>query len=403
MADTILGNIRKRAGTILENPFVQGAAGAAAIGANPLAGLLFGPLIADDRERRKLKLEEARGRVEAQNLAIDETKARRAAINRLPKLLGPDPFLTQGIDENDAVLPLPPAMEAERKQQGRRADLFGALADLSPQAAAQSIFGDLLPRKPTSIAELEAVGVTEPTMQDLIDLEKAKNPTDRSDLLDQILTGLNIDLKTKELDDVNKQERQERLLRETTVVDTLDVIKSLANVTDKLENSMLAPGSTALDFKRTLADVGSTAAGLFGVDDEGLAELVSDLDTFRKESGVLYAQAIQNMESAGIPVTNAITRVLGQFQPGETITADANRRVMKLILKQNLRTADIYDIEVENRAEIEQLIKDLDKAGRESVKSYKTPEEAQAAFEAGEYEAGETIVIDGKRVSTRLK
>ena len=90
----LLGTIENKIGGLLHNPNVQGMAAAALGGVNPLLGLLIGPSIKMDRERRVMENQAMRNKLTTQQNAMD-------AINALPGMLGPSPL------EMPTQMPLP--------------------------------------------------------------------------------------------------------------------------------------------------------------------------------------------------------------------------------------------------------------------------------------------------------
>ena len=399
MTDTILGQVKRGLGTILDNPITQGIGITAAAGFNPAAGLLLAPILKNEREKRALKLEQRRANLDKDKLLIDSTKRRNRAIDSLPALLGPDPA-TVPIDANDALLPLPAELAASRKSQ-RDAELFGALTDIAPGASANALLQNMMPaqtKPPAMLAMLEALGL-DPTLENIEALSKAqgKGGGGLAEQLDLIVKGLELQqLRTTIADDKTESSREQQGF-ENSVFDTLDTIATLTDANDRLEGSFLSPGSTALDVKRPVADVLSSVPGLNNLFGQDFAQQVEDLDVLRKSSADLVSNLIESMNAAGIPVTRSLQRLQEQSSASDEVSPGAITSILKTTLRQTLRAADQNDVKLtmKEREKYETLLERLDNFDL----SFNDAEEAMAAFDAGNYQVGDVIFIGGERIT----
>lgn len=153
----LLGNLRgagQKVRGLLDNPMVQGGLMAAATGFNPLIGLLAGPAIKNDRERRELELDALRDEVSGR-------KDRRSAQGEITGLLadttpviGPDRFI-EGIGEDIAIPGRMQQVPATATPQGQER-MMGLLARAAPEQftsqMTSGLMGQMFPQeRPNSL------------------------------------------------------------------------------------------------------------------------------------------------------------------------------------------------------------------------------------------------------------
>ena len=267
----LLGNIQKAVQGLLGNEFVQGAAGAAAFGANPLVGLLAGPVIKGSRDRYAQENEDRRRSLAARE-RLPELLAQRTESQTLPGM----GLLNL---EDDSVQQLP-----GRRAQGLyantvegQAELQGLLTDIAPQTAVQGMLANQRPpaarSAPAVVRVADELGLTgkerdqfirdnfnpnvsTESMQSLIDLQRAQLELQRS---------------TDERDQENAQREVKRRQFGNSLHTTIDNLFELSAVNDQLAGTGQRPGFGA----GARSGIGSAVA--FGADMVGADQFAGDV------------------------------------------------------------------------------------------------------------------------------
>ena len=135
---------------LLGSPVVQGLAGAAALGANPLLGLLAVPGLQDSREQALLANQAARDDLLRRKRRVDAEQELRGLLSDQTTVQDPSTtFALSGLDSVQfANIPgrrhsIPTAQTPQGQQR-----VLGLLGDIAPQAVAEGLLSRSLPTQP---------------------------------------------------------------------------------------------------------------------------------------------------------------------------------------------------------------------------------------------------------------
>lgn len=216
LLDKLTGGIE----SLLGNPVVQGVGTAAAANLNPLIGLLAAPIIRDERERRQLDNEATRE-------LIADSQSRRASTEGLQELLTstekqfvpPLGLLgVEGLPSPGSVGGFERDVPAITTPQGQQ-ELLGLLAGSAPAAFANQMGASILGNQgtPSRVSERMRVGQELGLTGDELVQFAGGGGGGSSDVLRDVLTGLQIKTEEAKLTERNREIQAEQDARAESV------------------------------------------------------------------------------------------------------------------------------------------------------------------------------------------
>jgi len=361
LLDKIGGGIE----SLLGNEFVQGAAGAAAFGFNPLIGLLAGPGIKNDRERRELENE--LGREELKGL-----RSRRQGAEGLSDLLqstrkqfvpplgllnvegAPDESRLGSVGGFERSVPALQTPEGLAEAQG-------LLAQASPQSLA-GLLGSGTGRAPPAVLRVAdqifgPADSPEKTKWIQENFGSAGSPLEAF-LADQ-QRQLNEQRIREEDAAASEREREERdrLAGEQVfagnLTTSIDDLIELSQINQDLAGGLQDPGLPGAEIRRGAGSIAGAVGDVAGFDTTDIKGDVAARDRFKKLTAAVSFDVLKDAE-----LDRTTNQILEQFfvqLPGD-IATPANALVIADQLEGRLRLADAKGIPIPNRAEIEQII-----------------------------------------------
>lgn len=359
MADGILGllgsSIDKVQG-LLSNPVVQGIGAAAATGFNPLLGLLAAPGIQSARDRKASENELLRQQV-LQN------RRRSQATQDLRGLLADDTAVSSPIgllNVEGGVDMLPAGRRVPTVQtQGGQERLLGLLSQIAPDQVAQSLLSQSTANPPTSIAELDALGLPR-TPEGFARLQEIKNTLSPTDQVNLALANAQLVALQRGNQEAAREAAAARQQERFSIKDTLKQGRNILRLTENLEGTFLEPGRVGTGARRPLVSLAGEVAGFFGNEEfaEEQQQLVADFDTFKKDS---VNFVLTMTDQFGTDLTNLQLQTLQKANAGQDVSPAAIRSVVTDVLRRTLNEAEAKGIEIPERAEFEALLNGLTK------------------------------------------
>ncbi|MGB0855347.1 MAG: hypothetical protein ACPGSI_18765 [Pikeienuella sp.] len=378
----LLGKIGQGAKGLLNNPFVQGVAGVAAVGANPLLGLLAGGFIKNDRERRQLENDVTRAELRGLNrrdsaqddlksLLQDRTTEQSSA--RVGGLLdinggGPSEFRIPGRRELVPTIGTP---------EGKRQAL-GLLGDLAPNVAAQGLLGQIFPAPRTNSAEqklstFEAAIGRRATESEIANMMGAASPD--AAISTQLLqlqiaeTMQRINNTSDEADRKRIEADVENKAVESSVLGSLNNLVEMGNLNNQLDESgILTKPGFASEGRRNLAGLASMVGG--ALDIEGSDDLEQSATDAQRFDQLADSLAIMRLEFESFNAgTDSRFDAWRKTKPRHDIGTPTNALVIADTIDATLDVADARHIEVPDRKMFEGFSRQL----REQYKSPPPP------------------------------
>jgi len=341
-------------------PLLRGAAGAAAVGANPLFGLLAGPAIRNTTERRTLENQARRAelrRLSRQDRARSEL---RGLLEDNTTLQGPTteiPLLNPDGGATPLQIPGRRASVPTINTQGGQRELMGLLAEVAPDEVARSMLATPPARSETSLVRnLRAAGI-DPASQEGRDiiLQQLRGQGASEDVIKQIqlqMTALQLDEMRREREEKERTRDQQRKGLErslqTGVSDIIDMTESVR----ELKGTFLQPGLPGGDFRRNAAAVTGAVRGAFGGDPSELQDNIRRYDLLNKKlSGLI----IDTLDRFGGTMTDAKFRTLQEASATTDISPEAIESILQDLGDIYSQQAVDEGIEVRRLGELRKL------------------------------------------------
>lgn len=357
-----------RVGGFLQSPEARGAAtgllGAAALGANPLLGLVAAPALANANRRAQTNQTAAELELEERAQRITARRRQQEAIDSLPGLLSAETV-------PDALVgpPRPGAMRAT----DQRAGLLSAVANIAPQQAASGILAQMSPRQeralPADLRTMQALGFPA-TPEGYAAFKSIGAETNG---LDDTLTRLRIEETLQGLErnarDVQAQEAAEtevRGLRGSSARAVADEAIRVADLLDDLDGTNMRPGTddTVRGLLRGARGIAGSVLDTIG-QDAAAADMrgpAATADTLAKSVAALSNAGVDSLVGDG--ATNRQREEAARSLPSMSMEPDAIRASTKMLLDRLIREAQITDIPQED---LERLREAREKIGGKSV------------------------------------
>ncbi len=381
----VLGRIKKA----INSPTGQGVLGAAAIGFNPLLGVLAAPAIANGRERRQLENDERRARMDLLSEQVGEIQARSAARDRSTEALG---VLAEQLGGGD------PDRQA----------LFSVLGNIAPNQLAQSVLGQALPQStkaPSSIAELDALGLPR-TPENLRIIAEAKaagggiNPQ-----LEQLMQAVQLQLLQRQLADAdtaaNAKAQAEADAKQAELDAINDQVAAIGRANESLnslDGKFTAPGSQFNPAKRAVSGFSGALLNLVspGSGDD-LQQQAADSGAFFKDSQILLGDMIAQQEAqTGRGVTRAQQQVLADGTLNENMQPETLRKVSVVQLEKLRRDLERVGGDT---SQIDQLTKSIQGKIGGKVFEFKDKAELEQAIRSRTIIGGDQFRVGGGSIN----
>lgn len=343
-------------------PFARGVAGAAAVGANPLLGLLAGSSLTSTRDRKQLENDRRREELRAlkrRNDAQEELRGLLASNTTVQEptrsvgLLGPEQTETISIPGRRESVPTASTAQGQR-------DMLGLLSQASPdtfaaQATQTVLGGDQQRAAPSDIRAMQILGFPL-TPEGFTDFNNRK-ANDSDGLLREIqarMAGLELEGLEDEREQSERERRKERTEFESGINRNLGNVSKLAELNRGLTNTFLESGLPASELRR---DAASTFGGLMqlaGLDPSEQKRQVAQFDELRKGLNNLI---IDTTDRFGNNLTNDKLALLENASASVDISPAATASILADVAEIYLEQADFEKVPVKNRRELEALIK----------------------------------------------
>lgn len=375
MADEngLLGDISGVLHSILGNEFVQGAGLVGATGLNPLIGLLAGPIIKDDRERRELENDLVRE-------SLKDSRSRREGATRLAGILGQEAIpagapldvlnLEGGILAQTPGIPgvVPSASQSRvpfiSTPQGRQ-EALGASAQAAPAALVNQLAGGILgqesPRRQSVDARLQVGRELGLTGDDLIEFVGGGGG---DSFLETLLGGLRAEDIQGKIIERNQQIQTETDLRAEAgnrLNSSAESILSLETRIDSLEGTGVFANPLDLETAFGVASIApeSLVRGVTGFVGEPMSkEDIADLRNRQQEFNIFANDVLVNTagDLDAIGRTDAGRSLLAGTKPSSDLGAQPNIAAAALAAKRVLDADTDRQLQPEVRRRLEALI-----------------------------------------------
>lgn len=371
----ILGNVRK----FIAAPETRGVLGAAAMGANPLLGLLAAPALRSRREKQDLARERFRLENEAARKALKDKQRQREAVQRLQTMLG-DFSMVQGpgstLNLESVSGPSTPVSVPGRKAmvpmlstgEGRQ-EALGLLADAAPDQFGGILGRQLFPQEQSRALprDVEAAIAADPQFLSRPGVaealrERALNPQGdiqtQLDATRALIQRLELEAKSQELEAADEEQRRNKARVRTSISGDLKRAREAIDLQQDLAQTALSSGLPFADFMSVLQAGGSAIAERFGFDAERARELVAKRDRLRKLFSSNVIQSIPTLGELG-GLTNDKLELIRASSPSLENQPEANALLFADQLGFALQGAEIAGIDIPNRGEIEAFMEDI--------------------------------------------
>jgi hypothetical protein len=353
---TKMSGLLGRIGQGLQSPAGTGALVAGAFGVNPLLGLLAGPAIKNNREKRALELETMREGLLAR-------QQQREAVQALPGAMRPDPLM-EGIEQ------YLPAQDAQRNAMDRQAKVMGLLGQISPAALAEGVAGQVFPsqgregRTPNDLAIMQALGLPM-TPEGFAQLKEMQGGNDQRGMLDlliadlqrQDLQGRLNDRERARLEEAEKK-RDERRQAEVSVRSTLRNANELNELNRFLQGTAQETGLPWSDVSRTFLGGLGAIQSAFGYDPRKAQSLSSAYDRFTQLSTNFGLEMIEKLRGTGAISQQKFDTLMGNTVNPKN-TPEANALALADIIDAGIDGADAMGFSIEEREQFVELSKSL--------------------------------------------
>lgn len=248
-----------------------------------------------------------------------------------------------------------------RTAGGEDGELFGLLADISPELAVNVMTsrGSGQGQDPADLKLMDAIGLprTPDGFAQLQALKADENSNAAMQALQLQIQGLQLTNMKREQEKEEQVARETRVAREQSIVRGLDQTHKIAELTKKLEGTALASGLPAAEWRRT--GVGAIAAlkGVLGLDTD---EINAELAAFDEQKKNLSDQ-LNNLIAAG-QLDNVTDSKLKQYQNSladQNTQPSAIMEIQSVISQAYLDQADRIGFELPNREAIEAEMEEM--------------------------------------------
>ena len=321
---------------LLSNPAVQGVAGAAAFGANPLLGLLAAPGIKSSRDRREMQNENARRSLDARK--------------RLPGLLGEQVGSGQSVTAPGMNLDLLEGgiqeLPGKRYQQSMPyvntpeggAELQGLLTDIAPETAVAGMLSSQGQQSKPSAFEEKFGFITSLRDAGLIDDEQWLQGS--LQMSGALPTQLDPNLKTLTTLGVREAERAEResqLKSGDLLIDTKAGVDKAANrisriiqLTGELTGTAVEPGLPFAEVRLPFINAWSALEQWASGKPSALRGNLAKLDELKKDFSALLLEMGGSLGDKGYgTITNQKLAIAQQAMANENVRPAAIMAIMK--------------------------------------------------------------------------
>jgi len=372
----LLGDISSGLESLLGNEFVQGAGMVGALGFNPLIGLLAGPAIKSDRERRELENDVTRE-------GLKGARQRREGADQLADLLGQQVF-PAGADLNimglegdvlgtaPGILGISPTESVGQRvplistPQGQQ-QAFGAAVQAAPAAAVNQLMAGLLgqqdPRRQSVDARLEIGRELGLEGQELVDFVGKGGGGDS--FLETLLGGLRAEDLGGKITERNQQLAEDERLRKEAgnrLNSSAESILSLEQRIDSLKGKGVLANPLDLETAFGVASVipESLVQGATGlVGDSMTKEDIAALRNQQQEFNIFANDVLVNTagDLTAMGRTDAGRSLLAGTKPSADLGPQANVAAAGLAAKRVLDADTDNQLQPETRRRLEALIR----------------------------------------------
>lgn len=267
-----MNELLQRLSGALQSPAAQGLAGAAALGFNPLLGLIAAPALAQSRQRAEDNRTAAQLEIEARTEELLRARRQREAQERLPAMLA----ALSGA-QPDAMVG-PPRPGQMRTTDARNA-LLSTLSQAAPQQFTQAAVNQAFPqaRQPSrlqaGVAAIREFAGRDPTEAEILQMAGAAPAQENG--LDTLLSRLQVEGLLRELENDTAEKEEAAEAEETAQrVETAEAAglaeeaRTVFSKLDALEGTVLDAGSSDSfsGLARGAGGIVGTVLGTIGVD-----------------------------------------------------------------------------------------------------------------------------------------
>lgn len=341
---------------ILDNKLgdlLKGGGAAAALGANPLLGILAGPTIRRNRERRELENRRMRDEITARDDLV-------GLLNRNETVRAPGKELLS-IDGPSTELPGKRVSVPAHRTQGGQQELMGILARINPEAAVQAALPQQGRADPSVIREMQALGY--PLTKEGFQQYQQDKGTD-NDPLAAFLAAESLRQRQNENQRAEEEARQtaeeRRVSRETrnsSLNKVLRNVSDLSDANDKLTESFLRPGAF-VDARRTGLQAFELAKRWAGGDTKEEQEILKAAGNFEKGAANLLQDLLPQLEGINANTDGRLAQIQKSLanlgtEPG------TNAKILSETIFEILDIADINNFNIQGRDQMLRLASNL--------------------------------------------
>lgn len=247
----------------------------------------------------------------------------------------------------------------------RNPRLLGLLSEISPDAFASGLLGQAFPsggRAAGFLSLLDAAGIDPKSEkgQELIGGLFGGGGNGASEI-DTLLARARLEALLRQFETDDKTTETERAGGELSIGRTIDGLLEVADLNEKLEGTLAETG-IGFDQLRSFAAGPAAFLAEHGFLPEGIEEIAADFQRFENLTGEQALRVVLNSSGLG-PISDAKLNRLIANAPSIDKLSSTNRRGIADALQFVLDEAKSQGIDVPNRAEIEQRIKQMRRGG----------------------------------------
>lgn len=368
----LLGKIGSGLEGLLNNPLVQGLAGATAFGASPLLGLLAGGQINAGRKASALEndiLREQLSGIRKQQGATDQLQGLLSSQSTVQ-----GPTRQAGLLDVEGGQPSPFNLPGRRQSvptiqtPGGQQQALGMLGQIAPGATAQGLLANMFPPQRANTSQMKLDGFESAVGRRATEQEAANifGAASSDTKIDELLAESRLFMLNQQLREATTQAETDAAERriETETIDgavfaSLNQLAEMAEInTQRATGGVLAQPGFGSEQKQFAAQLGSLLTGPFNPElSQDLGSVAQNNERFDQLANTLAITRL-NFESFNAG-TDSRLQAWRDTKPSSDLQGSTNNLVIADTIQGALDVAESRRLSVPDRAKFEALIKQL--------------------------------------------
>lgn len=275
----------------------------------------------------------------------------------------------QGLLQQPPASSVPPSIRRPGAVQNQQNQMMGLLGQIAPGQMAQQMIAQQFaqPQQARVSTDLNTFRALNPNIVPGSQQEREafREFVASQDPTGQLMQRAELELTLQQLQerrDEQTAEEQERNANRTALIRSVSTdvakLRELARLNESLKGTVLETGLPLSDLRRGATGTVQAIQSAFGVDDTAARKIKSDFDTLNKLSQDFVIGSLDKFNQTG-SVSNQKFQALIQSNAGINSSPETNDFIIANNLEAILAGADAEGIEVNDRAELEELIQQL--------------------------------------------